>query len=383
MSNDARLNTSILQHPKIKKLNRKFGPQGPLSFIALILWVAANRSDGDLMGMDADDIELAIDWPLDPGALFEALIDLHLLDEVEPRHYVIHDWADHNPWAAGSDNRSDRARFAALTKRYGREKAVEMMPEYAQRLEPGQRPRDARDDKQTEEQCIPKAVAVPDKDPSSAGSAAQPCPTEAVALPESKVSDANGDGEQCSGGHDAERVAGSRIAHSSDEQCSDKQDVVLNPANSMLVAQSSTAPSPSPDLKQGVNHNSAAAPLDGDARQTNRAHRFAEFWAAYPKKSARRDALTAWQSRRFDPLADTIIADVQRRAARHKPWLDGYIPNPATYLRGERWNDEIEPPKSHIAPAMVATTAAASALSRAGQQTAVSAMQWLQREEDA
>jgi hypothetical protein len=131
MPNDARLNTSILQHPKIKKLNRRFGPQGPLSFIALILWAAANRSDGDLTGMDADDIELAIDWPQNPGAFFEALIDLHLLDEVEPGHYVIHDWVDHNPWAAGSDNRSDRARFAALARRYGRKKATEMMPEYA------------------------------------------------------------------------------------------------------------------------------------------------------------------------------------------------------------------------------------------------------------
>ena len=92
MSNDARLNTGILQHPKIKKLSRKFGSQGPLSFIALILWMAGNRPDGDLMGMDADDIEIAIDWPLNPGAFFDAIIDLHLLDEMEPGHYVIPDW---------------------------------------------------------------------------------------------------------------------------------------------------------------------------------------------------------------------------------------------------------------------------------------------------
>ena len=92
MSNDVSLNSNILQNPKIKKLSRQFGPLGPLSFIALILWAAAYRADGDLVGMDADDIEIAIDWPLDPGAFSDALIDLHLLDETEPKHYVIHDW---------------------------------------------------------------------------------------------------------------------------------------------------------------------------------------------------------------------------------------------------------------------------------------------------
>ena len=133
MANDARLNTGILQHPKIKKLGRKFGPQGPLSFIALILWVAGNRPDGDLMGMDADDIEIAIDWPLVPGELVGTLLHLRLVDEVAPNHYVIHDWEEHNPWVAGSEDRSERARYNALIKHHGVEYARKLMPEFATR----------------------------------------------------------------------------------------------------------------------------------------------------------------------------------------------------------------------------------------------------------
>ncbi len=135
MANDARLNTNILQHPKIKKLNRKFGPQGPLSFIALILWVAGNRPDGDLMGMDADDIEMAIDWPLVPGELFGTLLNLRLVDEVTPNHYVIHDWEEHNPWVAGSEDRSERARYNALIKHHGVEYARMQMPDFAKKYQ--------------------------------------------------------------------------------------------------------------------------------------------------------------------------------------------------------------------------------------------------------
>jgi hypothetical protein len=74
---------------------------------------------------------------------------------------------------------------------------------------------------------------------------------------------------------------------------------------------------------------------------------------------------------------------VSCRKTKHKPWLDGYIPNPATYLRGERWTDEIEVPKSPMATVTAIAKTATSGLSPAGQQTAAAAMQWIHHEEDA
>jgi len=72
------------------------------------------------------------------------------------------------------------------------------------------------------------------------------------------------------------------------------------------------------------------------------ASRFEEFWAAYPKKAERKKAASAWKRRNLDRIADQIIADVQRRKRRDRFWLDGFIPNPTTYLNGDRWEDEIQ-----------------------------------------
>ncbi|MBU2804273.1 hypothetical protein HF668_03705 [Acidithiobacillus ferridurans] len=156
MSSDARLKTNILQHPKIKKLYRRFGAEGPLRFISLILWAASNRPDGNLSGMQNEDIELCVDWPLFVGEFVATLIDVGLLDG-EPGNFVIHDWADHNPWADGESDRRDRAKFAALAKHYGTKYACDKMPDYVSKL---QKKHAKEENKTCEEQPI--VYALPD-----------------------------------------------------------------------------------------------------------------------------------------------------------------------------------------------------------------------------
>lgn len=73
--------------------------------------------------------------------------------------------------------------------------------------------------------------------------------------------------------------------------------------------------------------------------------RFPDFWSAYPKKREKKKARDAWKRKRLDSRADEIIADVQTRIEKDGQWLDGYVPHPTTYINGERWEDEIEPPK--------------------------------------
>lgn len=72
------------------------------------------------------------------------------------------------------------------------------------------------------------------------------------------------------------------------------------------------------------------------------AARFEEFWAAYPVKKGRADALAKWKARGLDALADQIIADVQARQLRDRQWRDGYIPHGSTYVNGRGWEDAIE-----------------------------------------
>lgn len=130
---DARLNVSISGHPKTKKLIRKLGDGGAWKLVCLFLWAATNRSDGQLSGMTAEDIELAVDWAGEDGKFVATLVAVGFLDGVDG-DYAIHDWADHNPWLAGAGDRSEKARWNALCKHHGRDGAADRMPAYAARL---------------------------------------------------------------------------------------------------------------------------------------------------------------------------------------------------------------------------------------------------------
>lgn len=77
------------------------------------------------------------------------------------------------------------------------------------------------------------------------------------------------------------------------------------------------------------------------ARAAKNGARFAEFWAAYPKKVGRKACEKKWKARKLDQKADVILADIAERLAKDHRWLDGYIPNPETYLNGDRWEDDI------------------------------------------
>ena len=71
---------------------------------------------------------------------------------------------------------------------------------------------------------------------------------------------------------------------------------------------------------------------------------FDEFWKVYPKHEAKQDAMKAWKSIKPDAeLLATIVADIKKRLADGGAWYRKerqYVPLPATYLRGARWEDE-------------------------------------------
>jgi len=78
--------------------------------------------------------------------------------------------------------------------------------------------------------------------------------------------------------------------------------------------------------------------------------RFDEFWAAYPNKTGKKKCQQKWKTRKLDTLADLIIADVKRRRIDDVNWQDGYIPNPETYINGDRWQDEIKTTRANNRP---------------------------------
>jgi len=69
------------------------------------------------------------------------------------------------------------------------------------------------------------------------------------------------------------------------------------------------------------------------------------FWKAYPRKQGKADAVKAWLSiKANDKLIHDIMIDLKHKIDADIQWQDKqYIPLPASYLRGEKWNDEINP----------------------------------------
>ena len=98
-----------------------------------------------------------------------------------------------------------------------------------------------------------------------------------------------------------------------------------------------------------------------------RADRFEQFWAAYPRHTGKKAAQQAFK--RLDPDEDLLQSMLKAIAAwsKSQQWTkDGgqFIPHPATWLNGRRWEDELPP--------------AQQAAGKAGK--AVNAQQYTQRQ---
>lgn len=129
MNTDVRLYVGFWQHPKTKKMVKRLGLEGVRSLQILWLWVTQNRPDGNLTGLDWEDIELAADWQGEERAFFDYCLGTWI-DETEDGLYV-HDWEQHNPWQSGSEERSNKARKAAAA-RWGNKDKNEQCTEHSQ-----------------------------------------------------------------------------------------------------------------------------------------------------------------------------------------------------------------------------------------------------------
>lgn len=115
MNCDIRVMTTFPHHHKTKKLRRKLGAEGVCALMFLWLFAAENRPDGVLSGMDEDDICIAAQWDGDASSMLQALLEVGFLELIEG-DYVIHDWAENNPWAASAPARKAKAEHAAKAR---------------------------------------------------------------------------------------------------------------------------------------------------------------------------------------------------------------------------------------------------------------------------
>lgn len=69
---------------------------------------------------------------------------------------------------------------------------------------------------------------------------------------------------------------------------------------------------------------------------------FTRFWTAYPRREGKGGAWDKWHRLGCDALLEPILAAVERQRASEQWVRDGgkFIPHPATWLHGRRWEDE-------------------------------------------
>lgn len=76
----------------------------------------------------------------------------------------------------------------------------------------------------------------------------------------------------------------------------------------------------------------------------NKLSGFENFWSVYPKRKSKADAQKAWKKIEPDEQLQQTIIDAVLLATKSDQWQSDngkYIPYPATWLNGKRWNDEV------------------------------------------
>ena len=79
--------------------------------------------------------------------------------------------------------------------------------------------------------------------------------------------------------------------------------------------------------------------------QAPRSDLFQKFWAMYPKKVCKAAAEKAWKKLKVTDDLFTLIANGLSKQVASLDWTkDGgqYIPHPATWINGRRWEDEVK-----------------------------------------
>ena len=110
------------------------------------------------------------------------------------------------------------------------------------------------------------------------------------------------------------------------------------------------------DNKEEQNESNSATKTktetDTNTKNKNKdkEERFDRFWSAYPRHEGKQAALKAFSKvNPSDELLQTMIEAIEKQKQSDQWVKDGgqYIPHPATWLNGKRWEDESLPQQKH------------------------------------
>lgn len=114
-----RVDSGLPQHHKLGRLARTLGsPRVHVGWSLVVLWswAARNREDGNLDGLDADEIAEISDWEGDADAWLDALVKCKLVDENPDGQRTIHGWVERQPLLKRREWRSQTERDRSTSR---------------------------------------------------------------------------------------------------------------------------------------------------------------------------------------------------------------------------------------------------------------------------
>ena len=313
MNTDIRLSTEFFRHPKTLKLKRRLGLEGIISLQQLWVWVAQNRPDGNLAGLDSEDIVLAACWEGEEAAFVQTLIDLRWLDVLEDGSLCLHNWRTRQEYASKSEERKEKARKAA----------------------------DARWSK-SDTQAMPKASA--DMPRNSTGTS-----KHSASNAQPMLKNACSNAQACNEHKQAMPLTEPNLTDHveiQDPPFPPKGEPDADAPGESDQAETDThaslEPVPlAPESLPDVGEEQEAKPAMPSRRKAD----FVAWYQAYPRKKGRDDAVRAWdaacRSKRLPALPVLLEALAWQKESHDWTKEDGrWIPNPGKYLRAGSWQDE-------------------------------------------
>lgn len=88
------------------------------------------------------------------------------------------------------------------------------------------------------------------------------------------------------------------------------------------------------------SHDTVTAHTNIQTNNTIKQDEFNKFWEVYPKKLNKSDAIKAWKSVNVDLQTILDALQWQKDLPDWKKESGQFVPYPASYLRGRRWEDE-------------------------------------------
>ena len=114
-----------------------------------------------------------------------------------------------------------------------------------------------------------------------------------------------------------------------------------NPNNPVVFAETQESQDKDKDKEEEKEKEKEKDKDERIARAKAKLAMFERFWAAYPRKTAKQDAIRAFRKLDADETLLAVILDALEKQKAAPQWSDPrYIPHPATWLNGRRWEDE-------------------------------------------